>query len=57
MREEPQRTPGRLEATLRIPDGAPTAIAVIPHPLPTHGGTMRHPIVAAVARTCGERGH
>lgn len=56
MREEAVRIDGRLEATLRIPDDAPTAIVVIAHPLPTHGGTMRNPLVAAIARACAERG-
>jgi alpha/beta superfamily hydrolase len=50
MREAPRRIAGRLEATLRIPDGKPRGIAVISHPLPTHGGTMRNPVVAAIAR-------
>jgi len=56
MREEAARIDDRLEATLRIPDVAPTAIVVIAHPLPTHGGTMRNPLVAAIARACAERG-
>ena len=56
MREEPRRIAGRLEATLRIPDVAPRGIAVISHPLPTHGGTMRNPLVAAIARAIAERG-
>ena len=56
MREEAVRIDDRLEATLRIPDLAPTAIVVIAHPLPTHGGTMRNPLVAAIARACAERG-
>jgi uncharacterized protein len=56
MREEAVRIDGRLEATLRIPDAGPTAIVVIAHPLPTHGGTMRNPLVAAIARACAERG-
>jgi len=50
MREAPRRIAGRLEATLRIPDGEPRGIAVVSHPLPTHGGTMRNPVVAAIAR-------
>lgn len=50
MREEPRRIAGRLEATLRIPDAVPAGIAVVSHPLPTHGGTMRNPLVAAIAR-------
>jgi hypothetical protein len=56
MREEPRRIGGRLEATLRIPDRDPSAIAVIAHPLPTHGGSMRNPLIAAVARAAAERG-
>jgi len=56
MREEAVRIDDRLEATLRIPDVAPTAIVVIAHPLPTHGGTMRNPLVAAIARACAQRG-
>lgn len=56
MREAPQRIAGRLEGTLRIPDGTPSAIVVIAHPLPTHGGTMRNPLIATLARAAAERG-
>ena len=56
MREEARRIDERLEATLRIPDVQPTAIVVIAHALPTHGGTMRTPIMAAIARACAEQG-
>jgi len=56
VREEPQRIDGRLEATLRIPDATPRAIVVVAHPLPTHGGTMRNPFIAQVARTAADRG-
>jgi uncharacterized protein len=56
VREEARRIDNRLEATLRIPDVEPTAIVVIAHALPTHGGTMRTPIMAAIARACAERG-
>jgi alpha/beta superfamily hydrolase len=56
MREEPQRIAGRLEGTLRIPDADPTAVVVLAHALPTHGGTMRTPIMAAMARACASRG-
>lgn len=56
MREEPQVIAGRLEGTLRRPDLAPTAIVVIAHPLPTHGGTMRNPLMASLARAVAERG-
>ena len=56
MREEPRTIAGRLEATLRIPDGPPWAIVVVAHPLPTHGGTMRNPVVAGIARGVAARG-
>ena len=56
MREEPRRIAGRLEATLRIPDADPRGIAVVSHPLPTHGGTMRNPLVAGIARAIASAG-
>ncbi len=56
MREEAVRIAGRLEGTLRIPDEAPRGIVVVAHPLPTHGGTMRNPLVAALARAVAGRG-
>lgn len=56
MREEAQRIDGRLEGTLRVPDGEPRASVVIAHPLPTHGGEMRNPLIAGIARACAERG-
>jgi len=56
MREEAVRVADRLEATLRIPDETPRGIVVIAHPLPTHGGTMRNPLVAALARAVAARG-
>jgi alpha/beta superfamily hydrolase len=56
VREEALRIDGRLEGTLRVPDGEPRAIVVIAHPLPTHGGEMRNPLVAGIARACAERG-
>ncbi len=56
VREEARRIDERLEATLRIPDVEPTAIVVIAHALPTHGGTMRTPIMAAIARACADQG-
>lgn len=58
MREQAERIAaptGSLEATLRIPDAEARAIVVVAHPLPTHGGTMRNPLVAAIARACVER--
>jgi len=56
VREEAERIDGRLEGTLRVPDTEPQAIVVIAHPLPTHGGEMRNPLIAAIARACAERG-
>ena len=56
MREEPRRIGDRLEATLRIPDLDARGIAVISHPLPTHGGTMRNPLVAGIARAVAAEG-
>jgi hypothetical protein len=56
LREEAQRIAGRLEGTLRVPDTSPTAIVVIAHPLPTHGGSMRNPLMATLARAMAERG-
>lgn len=56
MREEAVRVAGRLEGTLRIPDVAPRGIVVVAHPLPTHGGTMRNPLVASLARAVADRG-
>ena len=56
MREEARRIGDRLEATLRIPDLDARGIAVISHPLPTHGGTMRNPLVAGIARAVAAEG-
>ena len=56
MREEAQRIDGRLEGTLRVTDVTPRASVVIAHPLPTHGGEMRNPLIASIARACAERG-
>lgn len=56
MREEAQWIAGRLEGTLRVPDAAASAIVVLAHPLPTHGGSMRNPLMAALARGMAERG-
>ena len=56
MREEAVRVAGRLEGTLRIPDVTPQGVVVVAHPLPTHGGTMRNPLVASLARAVAHRG-
>lgn len=56
MREEAQRIAGRLEGSLRVPDVPPKAVVVIAHPLPTHGGSMRNPLIASLARAAAGRG-
>ena len=56
MREDAVRIADRLEATLRIPDVTPRGIVVVAHPLPTHGGRMRNPLVAALARALADEG-
>lgn len=48
---------GQLEGVLHLPQGAPPAIAVIAHPLPTMGGTMENKIVTTLAKTFVELGH
>ena len=56
MREEAVRIAARLEGTLRIPDGEPRGVVIVAHPRPTHGGTMRNPLVASLARAVAARG-
>lgn len=56
MREEAVRVASRLEGTLRVPDSEPRGVVVVAHPLPTHGGTMRNPLVASLARAVASRG-
>lgn len=34
----------------------PTGMVVIAHPLPTHGGSMRNPLMATLARAAAQRG-
>lgn len=49
---------GRLEAELWMPDGgdAPKAAAVVCHPHPLHGGTMRNNVVHRTARGLHDAG-
>ena len=47
---------GKLEVVVHMPDGAPRAIAVIAHPLPTMGGTMENKIVTTLAKAFAELG-
>jgi uncharacterized protein len=42
---------GNLEGIAHLPDGAPRAIAVVAHPLPTMGGTMENKVVTTLAKT------
>jgi len=41
---------GRLEAILKLPDGALRMTAVVAHPHPLYGGTMHNKVVYAAAR-------
>ena len=43
---------GPLEAAADAPAHAPTAVALVLHPLPTHGGTMDNKVVQTLARAC-----
>jgi alpha/beta superfamily hydrolase len=47
---------GLLEGIAHLPDGAPRAIAVVAHPLPTMGGTMDNKVVTTLAKTFAELG-
>ena len=41
---------GRIEALLELPEGEPRAAAIVAHPHPLHGGSMRNTIVFRTAR-------
>lgn len=41
---------GMLEGRLHVPDIAPTAVAVVAHPLPTMGGTMDNKVVTTLTK-------
>lgn len=47
---------GNLEGITHLPEGAPRAIAVVAHPLPTMGGTMDNKVVMTLAKTFVELG-
>lgn len=47
---------GYLEGMAHLPQGAPRAIAVVAHPLPTMGGTMENKVAVTLAKTCAEIG-
>lgn len=41
---------GKLEGIAHVPDAAPSAIAVVAHPLTTMGGTMENKVVTTLAK-------
>ncbi len=43
---------GSLEVAIDEPAAPPTGVAVVLHPLPTHGGTMDNKVVQTLARAC-----
>lgn len=47
---------GRIEGAVHLPDGAPRAVAVVAHPLPTMGGTMDNKVVTTLVKTFVELG-
>ncbi len=47
-------TAGHLEGIVHLPDSAPSAIAVVAHPLPTAGGTMDNKVAMTLAKTFAE---
>lgn len=47
---------GVLHGVVHMPQGAPRAIAVVAHPLPTMGGTMDNKIVTTLVKTFAELG-
>lgn len=48
---------GQLEVAALMPTGeTPIGIAVIAHPHPVHGGTMRNKVVTTLARLCRDLG-
>ena len=42
---------GALEVVVNVPDSAPIGLALIAHPLPTHGGTLDNKVVQTLAKT------
>lgn len=47
---------GRMEVFIDLPEGAPTAIAIIGHPHPVLGGDAEHKVVTTLARTLRDLG-
>jgi alpha/beta superfamily hydrolase len=42
---------GPLEVVLNVPQGEPRGLALVAHPLPTHGGTLDNKVVQTLAKT------
>ncbi len=49
-------TAGYIEGVAHVPDGAPQAMAIVCHPLPTVGGTMENKVAMTLAKTFAELG-
>jgi len=47
---------GRIECALDAPAGAASAVAVVCHPHPQHGGTMDNKVVQTLTRACLQLG-
>ena len=47
---------GNLEAVLRLPEGAPRAVAVVLHPHPLYDGTMNNKVVVMLQRAMLDSG-
>jgi alpha/beta superfamily hydrolase len=41
---------GPLELVANVPDAAPAGLALVAHPLPTHGGTLDNKVVQTLAK-------
>ena len=48
---------GPLEVVANVPEGAPAGLAMVAHPLPTHGGTLDNKVVQTLARAFVELGY
>ena len=42
---------GPLEVVANVPEGTPSGLALVAHPLPTHGGTLDNKVVQTLAKT------
>lgn len=42
---------GPLEVVINVPQGNPAGVALVAHPLPTHGGTLDNKVVQTLAKT------